>query len=59
MELHINAQHTALEPELRDWITARLDALNAKETQPSLDRPVRILSNGGHVSKYLISQNGR
>ena len=39
MELHIDAQHTALEPELRDWITARLDALNAKETQPSLDRP--------------------
>ena len=28
MELHIEAQHTEVEPTLRDWIGARCEALN-------------------------------
>jgi cold shock CspA family protein/ribosome-associated translation inhibitor RaiA len=28
MEVHINGQHTAVEPDVQAWITHRLDALN-------------------------------
>jgi cold shock CspA family protein/ribosome-associated translation inhibitor RaiA len=48
MELHIEAQHTELEPDLKLWITDRLDALNAPE-QDILHARVTVVKHLHHL----------
>jgi hypothetical protein len=48
MELHIEAQHTELDPDLKGWITARLDALNAPE-QDMLHARVTVVKHLHHL----------
>jgi cold shock CspA family protein/ribosome-associated translation inhibitor RaiA len=47
MELHIDAQHIALEPGLQDWITGRLEALNTPE-QDILHARVTVVKHVHH-----------
>ena len=48
MELHIEAQHIDLEPDLQTWITARLDALNAPD-QDILHARVTVVKSVHHL----------
>lgn len=48
MELHLDAQHIDLEPGLRDWMTARLDALSAPE-QDILHARVTVVKHVHHL----------
>jgi cold shock CspA family protein/ribosome-associated translation inhibitor RaiA len=47
MELHIEAQHSDLEPDLQDWIRERLEALNAPE-QDILHARVTVVKHIHH-----------
>ena len=48
MELHIDAQHIDLEPDLQDWITERLEALNVPE-QDILHARVTVVKHVHHL----------
>ena len=48
MELHLDAQHSDLEPDLKAWITERLDALNAPE-QDILHARVTVVKHIHHL----------
>jgi ribosome-associated translation inhibitor RaiA len=48
MELHIDAQHIDLEPDLQTWITERLDALNAPD-QDILHARVTVVKHVHHL----------
>ena len=48
MELHIEAQHTELAPDLKTWITDRLDTLDAPE-QDILHARVTVVKHRHHL----------
>jgi hypothetical protein len=48
MELHMEAQHIDLEPDLQDWISERLEALNAPE-QDILHARVTVVKHVHHL----------
>ena len=48
MELHIDAQHSDLEPDLKLWITERLETLNAPE-QDILHARVTVVKHLHHL----------
>jgi cold shock CspA family protein/ribosome-associated translation inhibitor RaiA len=48
MELHIDAQHSELEPELKTWLIERLEALNAPE-QDILHARVTVVKHVHHL----------
>jgi len=63
MELHIDAQHIDLEPDLQTWITERLEALNALD-QDILHARVTVVKHVHHLrgsdeARVMLALSGK